>query len=313
MDTVYIGVDISKPRLDLAIHPTGEILSCANTLEAIHELTQYLVTLQPALIACEATGGLEHHFVLAVSEASLPVVVVNPRHARHFARATGRLAKTDRIDAMLLARFAAAVQPEVRAFPSTHVRALAALVLRRRQVVEMVLMERNRRDACHEEAVRQGIELHVAYLESLRDELDVQIQRAVQMDEVLAAQQAVLRSVPGVGPVVAATLLGELPELGHLPSKQIASLVGLAPINRDSGSFRGHRGVWGGRPAVRTALFLAAVVASRWNPVLHEFYERLLAKGKPKKMALVAVARRLLVMLNAMVRDGRSWSPAVSS
>lgn len=304
---VFIGVDVSKARLDIAVRPTGESLSGDNTAEGVAALAQRLKELGPSLVLCEATGGLERPLVVALVERGLPVVVINARQARDFAKATGKLAKTDSIDAMVLARFAEAVRPEVRPHPSSQARSLEALLARRRQVVEMLVAERNRLTGCTEPSVKAHLKAHIEFLEAQRTQLDGELLGAVEADPSWRDLDGLLRSVPGVGRVVSLTLLAELPELGQLSSKRLASLVGVAPINRDSGTFRGRRGVWGGRGSVRTILFMAACTGSRHNPVLKALYERLVARGKPKKVAMVACVRKLLVILNAMARTGTPW------
>lgn len=307
MDKVFVGVDVAKARLDVAVRPDGEVFTAAHTAEGVTALVERLAALKPSLIVLEATGGLESPLTLALADQGLPVVVVNARQARDYARATGRLAKTDRIDAMVLAEFAEKVRPQVRDLPGARARALVALVSRRRQVVEIITAERNRLHACQDPAIRADIEAHLAYLTGRRDNLDRELVTAVQADPAWLAKATLLKSVPGVGPVLSATLLAELPELGRLSHKRIAALVGVAPINRDSGSMRGYRGAWGGRASVRAALYMAALVATRRNTVMRGFYERLLSRGKAKKVALVACMRKLLTILNALLRTNTSW------
>lgn len=309
MDEVFVGVDISKAQLDVAVLPTGEVFRVAYTPEGTINLAERLAELEPKLVVLEATGGLERSLTISMVEQGLPVVVVNARQARDYAKATGRLAKTDRIDAVVLAEFAQRVQPELRALPDAPTRALGDLVSRRRQVVEMITAERNRLQSCPDLAIRADIEAHLVYLTSSRDRLDQELVTAVEADPSWLAKSRLLRSVPGVGPVVAVSLLAELPELGHLSHKRLAALVGVAPINRDSGSMRGRRGAWGGRAGIRAALYMAALVATRRNPVIRAFYERLLARGKPKKLALIACMHKLLTILNAIVRSNSAWSP----
>lgn len=307
MDEVFVGIDIAKARLDVAVRPDGEVFTAEHTPDGITALVERLASLEPSLIVLEATGGLERPLTIALAEQALPVVVVNARQARDYAKATGRLAKTDRIDAMVLAEFAEKVRPQLRDLPDARARALEALVSRRRQVVEMITAERNRLHACHDAAVRTDIEAHLAYLTSRRDHLDQDLVTAVQADPTWLAKARLLRSVPGVGPVLAVTLLAELPELGHLSHKRLAALVGVAPINRDSGSMRGYRGAWGGRASIRATLYMAALVATRHNPVIRAFYEHLLSRGKAKKVALVACMRKLLTILNALLHANTSW------
>lgn len=310
---VFVGIDVSKAQLDVALRPGGERVTAENSEAGIAALVKRLQRLGPSLIVMEATGGLEQALCIALAEQGLPVVVVNARQTRDFAKAMGRLAKTDRIDAQVLAEFAERVRPQVRDLPDARARALEALLTRRRQVVDMMTAERNRLHAAREAAVRADIETHLLYLQGRKDNLDQELMAAVQANPVWLSKAQLLKSVPGVGPVLTVTLLAELPELGQLSHKQIAALVGVAPINRDSGLLRGRRGTWGGRASVRTTLYMAALVAMQSNSVIRAFYERLLAKGKAKKVALVACMRKLLVILNAMVRTNMPWQADVAS
>ena len=266
----------------------------------------------PERIVLEASGGLELPLVAALAAAALPVVVVNPRQVRDFARATGRLAKTDALDAQVLAHFAEAVRPELRPLPDAETQALRDLVARRRQLVAMLVAERQRRRAARA-AVRPGIEAHIAWLQQALAQLDDQLQTSVQLSPHWRAHDQLLRSVPGVGPQLARTLLAQLPELGQLDRRRIAALVGVAPYNRDSGQWRGSRSIWGGRASVRAALYMSALVASRHNPVIRDFYQRLLARGKPKKSALTACMRKLLVILNAILKTNTPWQAPLSA
>ena len=309
MDEIFVGIDVSKDRLDVAVRPTGEVFTTNHTPEAITALAERLTKLAPHLIVLEATGGLEQPVTIALAEQGLPVVVVNARQVRDYAKALGRLAKTDRIDAIVLADFADKVRPQVRTLPTTQARALEALVSRRRQVVGMITSERNRLYACHDQVVQADIKAHIKYLQERRDELDQQLMLAVQADPIWLAKSQLLKSVPGIGPITSVTMLAELPELGYLSHKRIAALVGVAPINRDSGSMRGYRGAWGGRASIRASLFMATVAATRFNPAIKSFYERLLTHGKPKKVAIVACMRKLLVILNAIAHTKKAWSP----
>jgi transposase len=243
----------------------------------------------------------------ALAAAGLPTAVVNPRQARDFARATGRLAKTDRIDAQILARFAQAVRPAPRPVPDGEAQALAEITARRRQVVGMLTAEKNRLDAATTKTVRKRLQAHVRWLEKELSRTDHDLEEAINESPTWRENEELLRGVPGVGPVLARTLLAELPELGSLPPKQLAALVGVAPLNRDSGAFRGRRAVWGGRATVRAALYMGALVATRHNPQIKEFYERLLSAGKPRKVALVACMRKLLIILNAMLKNRTPW------
>lgn len=304
----FVGIDVSKARLDTAVRPTGESISSDNTPESIAALVTRLRELEPTLIVLEPTGGYETSLAIALANASLPLAIVNARQARDFAKATGRLAKTDRIDAMMLAQFAEAVRPEARALPDASARALESLLARRRQVVEMITAERNRLGTCADATVRADIGAHLEYLEGRRDRLDGELLEAINRDQAWRERDDLLRSVPGVGRVVALTLLANLPELGRLSGKKLAALTGLAPFSRDSGTLRGRRGVWGGRAEVRAALYMAAVSGVRCNPALKGLYERLVGRGKAKRLALVACARKLLTILNAMVRSNSRWA-----
>ena len=309
---VYVGIDVAKRRLDIALWPTGEQRTLANDATDINELVTWLQTQQPQLIVLEATGGYERAVVASLGAAALPVVVVNPRQVRDFARAVGRLAKTDTLDAAVLARFAEAVKPSPRPLPHAQMELLRALVTRRRQVVEMLTAERQRL-ASTQPPVQGLIQAHIAGLEQELAHLEQELDRTLRQSPLWRAKERLLRSVPGIGPTVATVLLAEMPELGQLDRRQVAALAGVAPLNRDSGQHRGRRSVWGGRATVRTALYMAALAGTRWNPVLKNCYQRLLALGKAKKVALVACMRKLLTILNAMLRDGTAWQevPAV--
>jgi transposase len=304
--TCFLGIDIAQATLDL--HAIGGVVPTpvANDAAGHAQLVAVLTPLAPSLIVCEATGGHERALVTALATAGLPIVVVNPRQVRDFARATGQLAKTDRLDAAILARFAQQVQPAVRPLPSEAQQQLQALVLRRRQLIEMLGQETNRLRLARPE-VRRRLQAHVRWLAREVDQADGALQAALEASPVWQVQEDLLRSVPGIGPVVARTLLALLPELGQLDGRQIAALVGVAPLNRDSGQHRGRRQVWGGRAPVRAALYMAALVASRRNPVLRAFYQRLRTAGKPPKVALVACMRKLLVIANALLKSQTPW------
>jgi transposase len=278
----------------------------ANDEAGIGVLLDRLRGMRPALVVLEASGGYERPVVAALAAAALPVAVVNPRQARDFAKATGKLAKTDELDAQALAHFAEAVRPEARMVPDEQAREFAAILARRRQVVGMLVAERNRLETSVS-PVRERIETHIGFLMAELDELDGHLDRAIRDSPVWREKDELLRSMPGVGPKVSATLLADLPELGTLDDKKLAALVGVAPLNRDSGVFRGKRRVWGGRAAVRQMLYMATVTATRCNPVFQRFYGRLLAAGKPKKVALTACMRKLLVTLNSMLGHGTRW------
>jgi len=310
-DGVVVGIEVSKATLDVALTPGTEPWSAANDAAGIAAVVARLTGLRPALVVLEATGGYERAVVAALAAAGLPVVVANPRQIRAFARAVGQLAKTDRLDAAVLARFGAQVRPAPRPLPDAQAQALDALLTRRRQLLEMLTAEKNRLAAAPA-AVRRGITQHIRWLERQLAEGDTDLGRLIEASPVWRAQDDLLQSVPGVGPVLSRTLLGELPELGRLTHKQIAALVGVAPMARDSGAWRGRRGVAGGRAPVRTALYMAAVTAAHHNPVIRVFYQRLRAAGKPAKVALTACMRKLLTILNAMVRSGTYWRAPVS-
>ncbi|MEW6636836.1 MAG: IS110 family transposase [Actinomycetota bacterium] len=303
----YAGVDVSKGRLDVALRPKGRRFSVANDPEGIEELVSRLARERVALAVLESTGGYERPAAASLAASGVPVAVVNPRQARDFAKATGTLAKTDRIDAESLARFAEAVRPDPRALPDEEALLLGEILGRRGQLIVMLVAERNRLSATVSEPVKRRIRAHVGWLEKELKRTDRELEEAIEASPTWRENEALLRSVPGVGPALARTLLAELPELGTLTHKRLSALVGVAPFARDSGKMRGKREVWGGRARVRTALYMGAMVASRHNPLIREFYERLVSSGKPKKVALVACMRKLLAILNAMMRDRSVW------
>lgn len=305
----WVGIDVCKQTLDTHLRPSGQRLQHGNSEVGIAELVSALQALPVERVVLEATGGLELVAAVQMSQVGLPVAVVNPRQVRDFARATGQLAKTDTIDAAILAHFAEVIQPEIRPLASEETRQLSELVTRRHQLVEIITAEKNRRTAAMPGAVRDQIDRHIDWLQEQLKELDQQLQQTIQQTPLWCQQAKLLQSVPGVGEVLSATLLAELPELGQLSAKQIAALVGLAPLNRDSGQFRGRRMIWGGRARVRTALYMPTLVATRHNPVIKAFYERLLAQGKQKKVALTACMRKLLVILNAIMKSAQPWQP----
>ena len=308
--SVYVGIDVAKRELELAVRPTGEGWTVDNTLASLAALVTRLQALAPALVVLEATGGLEVAVVGALAAAGLPVVVVNPRQVRDFARATGRRAKTDRLDAQVLAHFAEAVRPTPRPVPDVQAQELAALVGRRQQLIEMITAEDNRLPMAGPH-VQPQIREHLTWLRQQLAGLDRELRTRVRRSPVWREHDELLQSTPGVGPVLATTLLAELPELGQLNRKQIAALVGVAPMNRDSGQLRGKRQIWGGRAPVRAVLYMAALAASRHNVVIKAFYQRLRAAGKPKKVCLTACMRKLLTILNAMMKARRPWTPAL--
>ena len=302
---IFVGVDVSKDTLDGA-STAGEHWQTRNDEESIGALVERLRELTPRLIVLEATGGYEAPLASALALGQLPVVVVNPRQVRHFAKATGRLAKTDRIDAALLAAFGAAVKPEVRPLKDEFARQLTALLARRRQLIGMLTAERNRLLSAPP-VLRTDLKAHIHWLVKRIKDTDVNLTGLMRSSPVWREKEDLLAAVKGVGRVTAQTLLADLPELGRLNRKQIAALVGLAPFNHDSGTFRGQRRIWGGRAPVRAVLYMASLSAKRFNPVIRPFYERLIAAGKPKKVALVACMRKLLTILNAMLRTATPW------
>ncbi len=304
----YVGIDVSKDMLDLMVRPAGARHQHSNDADGIAQLVKQLRRLRPTLVVCEASGGWERLMAGALATASLPIVVVNPRQVRDFAKATGRLAKTDRLDAEVIAHFAEAVRPEPRALPSADTQALGELITRRQQLIEMRTAEGNRRRlATHR--LRQQLDEHLAWLDRQLDDLDKELDDALRNSPIWREQAEVLRSAKGVGPILTATLLSALPELGHLNHKEIAALVGVAPFNRDSGMCRGKRQIWGGRGPVRAVLYMATLSAVRTNPAVRSFYHRLIDAGKLHKVALVASMQKLLTILNAMARDACPWQP----
>ena len=303
----FVGLDVAKAQVDVAVRPSGEQWRVANDEAGIAQLVERLGSLHPTLVVAEATGGFERAAIAALAASGLPVVVANPRQVRDFARATGQLAKTDQLDAGILALFAERVRPAPRPLPDAAAQLLDALLTRRRQLLEMLGAEKNRLGFAPR-PLHRGIRQHIRWLERQLDDVTAALAAQIEESPVWRAKDDLLQSVPGVGPIVSMTLLGELPELGTLTHKQIAALVGVAPLARDSGTLRGKRMVWGGRASVRTAMYMAALVGRRWNPQLRRFYERLRAAGKPKKVALIACARKLLTILNAMLRDNARWA-----
>ena len=302
----YVGIDVSKARLDVCVLSTEPPWSVSNNDAGRGELAQRLALLAQPLIVLEATGGLEIAVVSALVEAGLLPVVINPRQVRDFAKATGRLAKTDTLDAEVIARFAQAIQPSPRPLKSEQAQQLDALLTRRRQLIEMLSAEQNRLHQAPQ-VLHADIEAHIQWLRKRLDDGDSQLKALIQSSPLWRAKDQLLNSVPGVGPVTALTLIAELPELGSLNRREIAALVGVAPFNRDSGTFKGQRTIWGGRAAVRTALYMAALSAKQFNPVIKAFYQRLREAGKPAKVALTACMRKLITILNAMVKNNTSW------
>jgi transposase len=304
-----VGIDVAKDRLDVNVQPSGEAFTVPRDEAGLADLTRRLAALAPVVIALEATGGYEVVVAATLATAALPVVVINPRQIREFARASGRLAKTDTLDARAIATFAAAIRPAVRPIPDAQAHLLAQLVARRRQLVEMLGAEQNRRRLI-EPALERQLDAHIRWLERALDDLQEDIDTTIRSSPLWRATENLLRSVPGIGPVTASTLIADLPELGHLDRRKIAALVGVAPINRDSGTLRGRRTIAGGRAPVRHVLYMATLTAIRHNPSIAPFYQRLVAAGRPAKVALTAAMRKLLVILNAILRDQRPRQPA---
>lgn len=302
----YVGIDVAKSKVDVAVRPTGQRWVVSYDETQVGELVAQMQDLSPALVILEATGGLELPLVAALAAAALPVVVVNPRQVRDFARATGILAKTDALDAATLAHFAEAIRPPIRPLRDEETQVLNSMTARRHQVMTMLVAEKNRLGSAIS-AVRPRIEAHITWLEQELKDLDRSLRQTLRQSPVWREKDDLLRTVPGVGEQLSLTLLAYLPELGTLNRKQISALVGVAPFNRDSGAWRGKRAVWGGRARVRAALYMGTLVATRFNPVIRDFYQRLLAAGKPKKVALTACMRKMLVILNSMVKHGCPW------
>jgi transposase len=302
----YAGIDIAKAQLDVALRPAGASTRFRHDQDGRRALVEYLQAHQVTLVVLEATDGLESEVIAALAEAKLAVALVNPRQVRDFARALGRLAKTDQLDAAVLAHFGEAVQPTPYTLPDASTQTLHALILRRRQLQDMLLAERNRRLTAHRSLQRQ-LDDHIAWLERQLHDTDDEWQQLIRDSPLWREADDLLQSVPGVGPVVSAIVLAHLPELGQLNRRQIAALAGVAPFNRDSGTRRGQREVWGGRSQVRAALYMSALVGMRYNSVLKTFYDRLRAAGKEAKVALVACMRKLLTILNAIVKQGKPW------
>ena len=306
MDNTIVGIDVSKDRLDVAVRPSGELFLLQRNAGGLEQLVERLRLLAPSLVALEATGGFETVVAAALAAAGLPIVVVNPAQVRAFAKAVGQRAKTDPIDAAVIAHFAEATKPEPRPLPDEATRMLADLVARRRQIVEMIGAERQREKRATAR-IKKSIARLIKALEKELVSVNSDIDDAVHGSPAWRDKEDLLASVPGIGPIIARTLIADLPELGHLDRKKIAALAGLAPFTRQSGQWKGKSMIAGGRKSVRCALFLAALVAARHNPVLKAFFGRLVAAGKPKMVALIAVARKLLTILNAVLRDQKPW------
>lgn len=307
-EAVYVGVDVAKDTLDIAVNNSHETHQFANGHEGITQAIRHIASLQPAGIILEATGRLEMPLAAELQTKGLPVVIINPRQVRDFARATGALAKTDTIDARILALFGLRIKPEVRTLPDKQSREMASLLTRRRQIMEMLIAERNRLTRADKD-VQSNIKDHIKWLEEALSDINNDLEHRIQNSPTWHEKNNLLRSVPGIGKVVSTTLLIELPELGTINRRKIAALVGVAPLNRDSGTLRGKRTVWGGRAAMRATLYMAALVATKRNPVIATFYRRLLDAGKVKKAALVACMHKLLTIVNAMMRTKTVWNP----
>lgn len=303
---IFVGIDVSKAWLDIAVHEQEATFRASNDDAGIASLVERVKKLKPALIVLEPTGGFEMLVVAELTHAGLPAVVMNAKRVRDFARATGRLAKTDKLDAKVLAHFAATIRPPLRNLRSEEEGQLTALLTRRRQVLDMLTVEKNRLVTVRAK-IRSDIEDHIQWLSNSLKELDKEIEDFVEGSPVWKEKDALLQSVPGVGRVTSATMLGMLPELGQLNRQQIAALVGVAPVNKDSGKKQGRRRVYGGRADVRSVLYMAALAAKKFNPVIKKFYERLIKNGKEKKVALTACMRKLLVILNAMLHSNQPW------
>lgn len=309
---VFVGIDVSGAVLDVAVLPGEEVWRETHDARGIRRLVRALCRLAPRLVVLEATSNLHVRLSEALAAAGIPVAVQNPRQIRDFARSSGKLAKTDRLDALLMARYAERMQPAPRPLPSPQRQALQALAVRRRQLTEMLIAEQNHLRTAHP-SLQKEIRRAIAALQRRRHEVERRIAAAIDADPQWRAQAALLRTVPGIGPVVSALLIAGLPELGQATDKQVAALVGVAPLNRDSGIFRGRRMIWGGRGQLRNALYMAALVATKCNPPLRAFAERLYARGKPAKLVLTACIRKLLVFLNAMMREKTGWAPRAAA
>jgi transposase len=310
METIVVGIDVAKERLDVAVRPSGEVFAVERNGAGLAVLCEKLLALGPAIVAIEATGGFEEIAAAGLAGAGLPLVVVNPAQIRAFARAIGQRAKTDPIDAAVIAHFAEATKPESRPLPDEETRHLSELVARRRQIVEMIGAEKQREKRASLKTTRKSIARIVAALQKELEEMDGDIGTAVRASPVWREKEDLLASVPGVGKIISRTLIAEMPELGSLDRKEIAALAGLAPYTRQSGTWRGKSFIGGGRTHVRTALYMGALAAKRWNPALKTFFDRLVAAGKPRKVAIIAVARKLLTILNAILRDKTPWQNA---
>ena len=308
----FVGIDVSKGRLDICLHTSGELLSVPNDVDGIEELVRKLNSIAPSLVALEATGGYETVFATTAYAAGLPVAVINPRQVRDFAKATGMLAKTDALDAKVIARFAAMVKPDVRARRDEETDALAGMVARRRQLVSMRVQEKNRLAVANPRQ-KADIKEHVSWLDERIRLLEIDLTAALRESNAWRVQEDLLKTAPGIGSITSATLLALLPELGHLNRSEIAALAGVAPFNRDSGQYRGKRMIWGGRAEVRSVLYMATLSAIRFNEPIKALHARLIARGKAPKVAIVACMRKLLTILNAMLKSNTPWNPQLAT
>jgi transposase len=307
MDTKYfVGIDVAKDHLDIAVRPNGGEWTIPNDESSAMELAKRLKEIQPEVVVLEATGGYEMTAATSLAAAGLSVAVINPRQARDFAKSTGKLAKTDKLDAQVLAHFAEAIRPEVRFLSDEQSQKLQALVTRRRQLIEMLVAEKNRSPKSHK-STQKRIQEHISWLEKELDDLDQDMRKFIQESPLWRQKDQLLQSVPGIGPITSSVLLASLPELGSLDRKKIAALVGLAPFNRDSGNMRGKRSVWGGRAHVRSIFYMATLSAIKHNPVIKQFYTRLIEVGKKPKVAITACMRKLLTIINAMIKNSTTW------
>ena len=306
MTKLYVGIDISKDSLDMAIHDSDKQWHFTNSEVGISKICTLLLKLEPALVVFEATGGYELPLCISLEERGIPVALMNPRQIRDFAKATGKLAKTDRLDARAIAHFAAAINPKPQSLSENQ--EVKDIVTRRSQIVQMLVSEKNRLRSAHK-STKVRIQDHIEWLEKELDEIDCELRRQIKENPDWKEKDKILQSIPGVGPVLSITLLSGLPELGKLDRKKIAALTGVAPLNRDSGTMRGKRTIWGGRAKVRSMLYMGTLVAIRHNPVISEFYQRLCGYGKSKKTAITACMHKLLSIVNAMIRTRIVWRP----
>jgi transposase len=305
---IFVGIDVSQGTLDVQVRPTGEYFRAGNDPEGIAQMRQRLLELRPELVVMEATGGYERELAIALVLAGLPVAVVNPRQVRDFAKSMNRFGKTDRVDAGTIAMFGEKLNPEARGVPEKEVRELDALVTRRQQLIDMRTAEKNRAGMAPS-SQKLRIKDHIRYLDAQIDAIEEELEDAIQKSEVWRARSDLLTSVPAIGPVTSSTLIARVPELGRLTNKAIAALIGVAPFAVDSGKYKGQRKIWGGRADVRTALYMATISAIRCNPVIRAHYEQLKGRGKQSKVAIVACMRKLLIVLNAIVRTNQAWCP----